>query len=408
MFFKKLGLVLFLMMFFKFGMGNSIFSFEGMPNVHYGNDVYGLGMGNSGFGDLFRIGTNYQNPAMLSTANKVIFSTAVRFGYNWYLEKEGAGFRDNELHFPYFTFAFPSGKHRFGLQYQPYMNAKLKNEQEKMFTDSGDATYSYNEINRISKAVNKISVIYAYRHAFATLGFSANYFLGHQITYWEMDIENSLYSDAKYETEDSFKNLGFTVGLSKKFETFSLGFSYQSASQLNGDRIKRYNFAPGTDTIIEDDKLFETPPMFSFGYTQKFLRHFKFSSELHYEMWENTDFYEQNSYKIGSGISYDPIRGYGKWYESVPVRLGAFYRLLPFEKENESITETGLTFGFSIPFVAPEKQLDFGCEYILRGDVDAHGVREKILYFSIGINGFDIFSKQPKKTAPRDIPKADF
>jgi hypothetical protein len=391
-----------------FSWGNSIFSFQGMPLAQYGNDTYGLGIGNTGLGDLFRIGTNYHNPAMLVSANKVFFSTSVRFGYLWYLEKDGKGFRDNELHFPNFTIAVPVFKHRFGLMYSPYLNGNIKNEKESIFTDSEDNSYVYHEIHRLSNTVNKISVLYAYRHDFINFGLSFNYFLGHQIHFWEMNFDNTSLSSAKYEKENTFKNAGFTIGLAKKFETFSFGLSYQSSSLLKGNSIWRYNFTPGTDTLLVNETLFKTPELISFGYAQKLPKNFKFNSEFHYEFWQKSDFYERDSYKVGFGLSYDPISGYGKWTERIPLRIGGYYRVLPFEKENHLIEEKAITWGFTIPFVSPEKQVDFACEYILRGNADTHGVRDKILYFSIGINGFDIFSKQPKKTAPREIPRADF
>lgn len=399
---KKVLIMLLSLLVFQVILGNSIFSFEGMPSAHFGNDTYGLGMGSTGFGDLFRIGTNYQNPAMLATANKVIFSTAVRMGYLWYLENEGAGYRDEELHFPYFTFAFPVYKHRFGILYQPYLSGLLRNEKMR------EGEYSYKEVNRISETVNKISLSYAYRFEAINIGFAMNYFLGHQIRYWEMDFSDSAINNAKYEKENSFKNIGFSAGISKKKETFSWSIAVQSGSILKGNSIYRFNFTPGADTLQTNKKLFEVPEILSFGYTQRLPKHFKLSAEMHYEFWKRTDFYEKNSYKIGLGTSYDPVSGYGKWYERIPLRIGGYYRLLPFTKNNSKIEEKAFTWGFSIPFVAPEKQLDFACEYILRGDADIHGVRDKILYFSIGINGFDIFSRRPKKTAPREIPEAEY
>jgi len=69
---------------------NSIFSFDGLPVQYYGNDVYGLGMGESGTGDLFRINTDYLNPSVASTSNQVTFSTAVSLGYIRYKDKDSS------------------------------------------------------------------------------------------------------------------------------------------------------------------------------------------------------------------------------------------------------------------------------------------------------------------------------
>ena len=83
-------------------LGNSIFSFEGMPVQYYGNDVYGLGMGETGSADLFRINPNFTNPSISISTNKVLFSTAVSMGYMWYKDDQGNKFRDDGLYLPSF------------------------------------------------------------------------------------------------------------------------------------------------------------------------------------------------------------------------------------------------------------------------------------------------------------------
>ena len=42
--------------------GNSIFSFGGMPVRYYGNDIYGLSMGDTGLADNFRYNAGFGNP----------------------------------------------------------------------------------------------------------------------------------------------------------------------------------------------------------------------------------------------------------------------------------------------------------------------------------------------------------
>ncbi|MCD8481069.1 MAG: hypothetical protein LRZ88_13280 [Candidatus Cloacimonetes bacterium] len=42
-----------------------------------------------------------------------------------------------------------------------------------------------------------------------------------------------------------------------------------------------------------------------------------------------------------------------------------------------------------------------------RGSLEENKLSDRSLMFSIGITGFDIFSKAPDRTAPRDIPIAE-
>jgi hypothetical protein len=68
---------------------NSIFSYYGMANQYLGNDLYSAGMSDAGENDLFRINTSYSNPAILTSSNKVIFSTATSFGKQNYYDDNG-------------------------------------------------------------------------------------------------------------------------------------------------------------------------------------------------------------------------------------------------------------------------------------------------------------------------------
>jgi len=71
--------------------GNSIFSYDGFPVQYYGTDIYGLGMGDTGASDIFRVNAGYGNPAMSSLGNRTLFSTGILAGYNRYRSRDGGG-----------------------------------------------------------------------------------------------------------------------------------------------------------------------------------------------------------------------------------------------------------------------------------------------------------------------------
>jgi hypothetical protein len=383
--------------------GNSIFSFDGMPIQNYGSDVYAYGMGDAGSGDLFRVNTNYTNPAMAASANKVIFSTAVTAGFVWYADDNGNGFRDDALDLPYFTFSFPMKKHRFGFAFNSFSSGNLENSAQS----SDDAPYDFEEINRVSSGLFKADLLYAFKNKFLNVGVSTNYYFGHHIQYFKQDYDDSGMTDTKYEIEKKFKKPGFTVGVSKKIGKVSFGTSYSSYTKLDGDKYYKYVFSPYIDTLGITD--YEIPARVSGGLTVKISERFKLSADVNYELYESTDSFEFNTYKAALGLAYDPLSGYGKWFERIPLRCGGYYRELPFKLEgnNEKITEIAGTFGFSIPLKSKGKKLDFGIKLLQRGDVDVHGVQDKSAMFTIGITGFDIFGKRKKKTEHRDIPEAD-
>jgi len=151
--------------------------------------------------------------------------------------------------------------------------------------------------------------------------------------------------------------------------------------------------------------LFEVAPSISGAVTMKFLEKFKASFDIHYDMWEDTDLYNKNTLKAGLGLAYDPLSGYGNWYERIPVRVGGYFRELPFDANK--IIEQAVMFGSSIPLKSANKKIEFAVQYLTRGNLDDNKLSDRSLMFTFGITGFDIFKKRPKKIEHRDIPKAD-
>ncbi|MDP8201988.1 MAG: hypothetical protein P9M11_07590 [Candidatus Tenebribacter burtonii] len=386
--------------------GNSIFSFDGMPLEYYGNDVYGLGMGETGSADIFRINPNLHNPSIATTTNNVLFSTATSLGYMWYKDSDNNEFRDDGIYMPYFTMTIPIKKHRFSFSFNSIASGNIENTIEcDPFVSFGD-TLQYSEINRLSTSLYKADMVYAYKSSIVNIGVAMNYYLGHRIRYWNRDFENDDYEDAKYEIEKIYKNPGFTVGLSKKISKVSLGIVYSSYVKLEGSETYKYAHTPYADTL-SDDFHFEVPVQISGGITWKFLEKYKASFDGYYQIWQDTENYDKNTLKLGLGFAYDPLSGYGSWYEKIPLRIGGYYRELPFDVNNEKIIEKALTFGFSIPLKSPNKKIEFAVNYTTRGDVDKHGLSDESVMFSLGITGFDIFKKRYKRIEHREIPKAD-
>ena len=403
----KYKLILMLMLITVLLTGNSIFSFDGMPLEYYGSDVYSMGMGETGSADLFRINPNFHNPSLAATTDNVLFSTSVSLGYMWYKDSENNEFRDDGIYMPYFTMAIPIKNHRFAFSFNSIASGNIENAKELEFVSFND-TLQYSEINRLSTSLYKTGMLYAYKNPFVNVGIAMDYYLGHRIRYWKLDFEDSDYTDAKYEIEKIYKNPGFTVGLSKKIGKVSLGAAYSSHVKLEGSITYKYGHTPYADTLsLEDDFLFEVPAQVSGGITWKFMEKYKASLDGYYQMWQDTEDYNKNTLKLGLGFAYDPLSGYGSWFEKIPLRFGGYYRELPFDVNSEKIIEKAVTFGSSIPLKSPNKKIEFAVIYTTRGDVDKHGLSDESLMFSIGITGFDIFKKRYKRIEHREIPKPD-
>jgi len=379
---------------------NSSFSFDGYPLQTYSYDAYASGLGLAGYGDLFRINTSSGNPSLTTTSNNVAFASAVSFGYAWYSDADGRSYRDDALVFPYFSAIVPIRRSRFAINLSSIASGNYEAVHSE---NSGDIGYT--ETSKVQANIYAAELAYAYKHPFVNVGLAASYYVGGRIRYSKLDFDDSSYMDSRYEATYKYENLGFTVGLSRKFEQFSLGAAYRAKTELKGDADLQTIFSE--EDIGDAD--FTIPAMISGGGAWKMNDRFRACVDVNYELWADTDDYEDpsNTYKVSAGIAYDPLWGYGEWYERIPVRVGGYYRTLPFQKNGASIDEKSASFGFSVPLLTPDKKLQFGVQFTMRGDKEKNLVQDKTVMFTFGALGFDIFKKRKKLIEHRDIPKAD-
>ncbi len=382
-------------------LANSSFSFYGIPESYYGNDTYGVGMGESGYSDIFRVNSSLYNPALVNTANNVVFSTAVSFGNIKYKDKNGLSFKDDAANLPYFNVIVPAKKHRFGFSFNTVGAGNLFN-QSVIGTDSLAST----EEHTVDANIYKANFVYGFKRADWNFGFGFNYYVGHIYRLWKKDFSSSSYTDSRYEEDKLFKNPGFNFGMTKSLnDDMACSFTYQTAVKLKGDG----KFVTNITSIDMPDATYELPHSISFGLTNRFTKTVRVSGDILYELWKSTDTFTdpQNTYKLAVGLAYDPMWGYGRWYEKIPFRVGMNYRVLPFKVNNNTINEISGSFGFSVPLISPDNKLDFAVKYTMRGNSSDNNLQDRSLFFTIGTTGFDIFSKPDNKKGKRDVPVAD-
>lgn len=384
--------------------GESIFARHGMAEQYFSYDVYGMGAGDTGWADLFRLNLSHGNPALAVTSNTVSFSGAATFGYMTYRDNQGASFRDDGVNFPYVSFIMPWKSLRFGLNFSNIAAGNVDDEHVRNFSLEGE-DYSVSEMNRVQSGIYRAGLLAAIKHDICNVGVSVDGYVGQSIENVEQDFDDSNMIDAQYETSRFFDGMGFTVGLARRFGDFAAAVSYASGAKLEGD----VEFTSIFDTEKLGETSYELPQHIGAGLAWRIQETFKACLDMHYETWEDTDTYEDavNTWKLGLGLSYDPLWGYGDWYERIPLRVGAGYRILPFKVNNSKVTESMVSFGISAPLKNPGDQIHFSVQYIVRGNKTDHGIEDKSLIFSIGATGFDIFKRRIRRTAPRDIPKPD-
>ncbi len=379
--------------------GNSIFSFQGLPNQYYGNDIYGFSMGDTGMADSYRLNTGFGNPALISRIKNAVFSTGIMTGDTWYEDKSHPKYTDNSLDFPYFNMAIPIASHKLGFQFQSLSSGVVKDQS----TDTLSSIH-FTEYNSVDSYLYRVDLMYSYPFKLVDFGVAINYYLGHENRAISQDSGSSPFN-TYYSMTKSYSNGGISIGIMKKTDRFSTAFTYTSASKLKGEII--YKTLSSTEN--QGTSHYNLPNRFGLGMTFNHSDVLRTSYDVHYDMWKAVDNPEntEDSWKVGIGIAYDANQNADKFFRRLPLRGGISWRKLPFQKNNASIDEKGASIGFSLPLKNPENRIDLGFQYLMRGDSNKNAVQESSLMFLFGITGFDIFKQEQRRTAPREIPKVE-
>lgn len=382
--------------------GNSIFSFQGLPNQYYGNDIYGMSMGDTGMSDAFRLNSSFGNPALIALTKNAIFSTGIMMGYTNYKDLDDNSYRDNSLDFPYFNIVIPIANHKIGMQFHSLSSGVVSDQ--RTVTPADSTAIGFTEYNSVDSYLYRVDFMYSYPYKYLNFGIALNYYLGHETRSVSQDSGNSPFNTF-YSIHKTYDNVGVTLGLIKKTESVSAALTYTSASKLSGDT--EYKSIQTTSDLGTSH--YNLPNRLGAGMTFFHSDKVRTSYEAHYDMWKSADNPEntEDSWKVGAGVAYETNANSNKWMRKIPLRAGISWRRLPFLKNGNSIDEKGVSVGLTLPLKNPENRLDLGCLYTMRGDKDKNLVEENSIMILLGITGFDIFSREHRRTAPRDIPKVE-
>lgn len=379
--------------------GNSIFSYDGYPIQYYGRDIYSLGMGDTGSSDVFRYNTGYANPAQSNTGNKTLFGTGLIFGYTNYKSRYANvenTFRDDSLDFPYFSVSIPLKRHRIGFQFLSQANGVVKNQ---IRTDSLTI-----ERQEADKYLYRADLIYSYRYKDLSLGLSGNYYLGHDNRIFEQTSAGNTVPTSE-SLKKNYKNPSVSFGFVQTYNDHAFG-AYASLPVILEGEQKWTSFIHSGEI---EEATYDLPLTTGLGYTGKISPELKVSTDFIYETFSDTDENLRDSWKAGMGVAYEPqIARKRHWYHKLPLRAGYSFRSLPFKSRNgEFVDESTYSAGLSFPLKGDINRIDLGVQYQVRGSLDANNLQDRSIMMLFGFTGFDIISKAPDRTAPREIPKAE-
>ncbi|MCL2063933.1 MAG: hypothetical protein FWG98_06135 [Candidatus Cloacimonetes bacterium] len=401
---KELIFFIVLMAFFGLLKSQSIFSFYGPTEISYQRDIYGEGMGGTGLGDLYRQNTSLLNPALSTTIDRVHFSTALSMGNIYFRDSEGRTFRDDQVYLPYFNIIFPIKQHRIGVHYQNISSGRLDTEKRTEIS-LNDEVFGVLEIQRQDFSLFKAGIFYANQNDLVNFGIGINYLFGHNVRYSQQIFDDHDFVSGRFESEHTFKNPSFDIGLAKMSENISTGLSLSMPVELQGDKY----FKTNTLNEFDGNATYEYPARVAMGVTWKLQEKIYFSTDIDMEFWGYSDNIENsiNTIRAGIGMSWTGNNESRNVMAHIPLRAGFSTRNMPYQINGNQIQEMTYHAGFSIPLKNYESYLDFAVKYFSRGDENKHNFSEDGFLISIGTSGFDFFRRRTDRKSPREIPVPD-
>jgi len=401
-------------MFYGVLNANSVFLFHGPADISANRDTHGMGMGGTGAGDMFRINASFINPALSTTIDRVHFSTALSMGNIRYRDSQNNSFRDDQAFLPYFNMVFPiREKHRLGFVYHSISSGNLELESQ-VETALGQSR----ELHRASFSLYNAGLFYANANDIVNFGVGMNMLLGHEVKFYRQVITGD-FASSSFESDHSFRNPTFNIGLTRQFDRFSAGLSYSLPVELKGER----NFKTNTINEVLDKSPYEYPAQLTMGLTVKATELLRFSGDIDTQFWGDTNNFDNsvNTLRTGVGVSWGGLNQSRNFFARLPLRAGISHRNLPFEvsytrsgefgspsqSEYHKIYETAYHFGFSFPLRRQDSYLDFALTIFNRGDADKHRFEENGFLLTVGTQGFDVFRRPLNRKAPREIPVPD-
>jgi hypothetical protein len=206
---------------------------------------------------------------------------------------------------------------------------------------------------------------------------------------WSLDYLESEYEDIDDEVNSIISGSRLTGGFLWSFrDRFSIGAVYRSGSELELDT----ETWAGDNLVDETDTKLDYPRQFGVGLTVRPVDELLVCGDYVYTPWADAeyegdsidDFRDVTEFSFGIEYLRDPesIR----YIERIPLRAGFSIRPWYFEKQDETLTESAISFGFGLPFRKDLGSLDIAAQYGWRGDIDKFGAEEDWLRIYVGFS----------------------
>ncbi len=329
------------------------------------------------------------NPANMSRISSTSLSIQYFYELNNYKDRQDAAMSEYG-NFDGFTFILPFGS---GLSISGGLLPLTRVDYHLSFDNTLNGI-PYTKSIQGEGGLNSFLISVIWRiHSQFSLGCSGKYLFGTIDEDWQIE-----YSDSEFNSSHdilSTKNWGYglTVGMNySPFSILKLGAIYSPSIELNNHTEISYYLRAKYETI---EGTIHYPQHWGIGGVLHIWKNSMLG--IDYERWNWSKFSInkqkiqnlRDTFRFALGFEFpsntNPLSSY---WSRIAFRLGVSYQpYFLLDSEGNTISESMITFGFGLPFIMNNSQMDIALGYGKRGSLSTNGLQENLFRLSISVSG---------------------
>ncbi len=338
---------------------NSVYSMFGVGQII--DNHYGINRSMGGTGIAFQSGRsiNYLNPASYLGIPPDSYSMELG-AYGIYSRSKNMNTyqTDGNINLSYLSASFYLKKNwAFSFGIVPY--SKVNYEIHSTAWVDGDLS-TYNKKYTGNGGLNRIYFGNAFHiYKGLSLGFNTSLIFG-TITKTETTVSEADFTGYELKNVRQAYGFYFDYGLQYRLKKdeylLTLGLIYGAAKALGTTDSLEFVFDDAGTTLDKNYQAdIEIPQKLGLGISLKKGNQFKIGFDYEFRNWAAVDYSDtysvvNNSNRYSVGLEYHPFQHeYGRFYEKMYYRLGAYYLDSYLEVDHIPINSAGFSFGFGIP-----------------------------------------------------------
>lgn len=385
-----------------FAGGGSVYTRYGLGEFKYSFSARRFGMGELGYSVADRDFVSSLNPASWTKISFTRFETGLSVDASTQNSASSKSVFNSYASFKGLIFGFPISRDNgiaFVSGIVPYTNVSY----QVLSSEVSDLVPEHQVTYTGEGGISKLFFGSSYNLPFGfSLGLSFDYYNGRINNNTEIVFgDSTTYHDATFKRQFNYHGIGMTAGLisgdisklfgASDFKEFRVGFSLSPQVSLSADSSSTYVSLIGTYDNVTGSIKSTLPMRLGIGASFQITDNYLFSLDFMHQPMSKFDLggvksnVLQDISKFSFGFEYQPTARYNSFWGLVMLRAGLSYENTPYKFNGESINQTSVYAGCSLP-LSWENTLDIGFQYGIRGTTNKNLLQEKVYKFNFSLS----------------------